>query len=70
MAELTITFTTQEVEQIILAHVASMGLPPGLDKLVSFNIQKGSWDPREPSYDSVSGITVRLVQPNNTIHRK
>ena len=60
MAELSITFTAKEIETILLEHVVRLGVA-GSNHRVTFNIRNGSSDPREPSFDQVTGATVRFT---------
>jgi hypothetical protein len=60
VAEVSITFTAKEIEAILLEHVVVRLGVPGSNHRVSFNIQKGSHDPRESSFDQVTGATVRF----------
>lgn len=57
MPKVNITFTTKEVENILLAFVETLRIP-GTAHKVDFKITRGGIDPREPSSDHVSGVTV------------
>lgn len=63
MPGVTLNFTPDEVKDILQRHVEremSSSMPGMRVQSVSFEITKGSQDPREPSWDHLSSVRVVL----------